>query len=92
MPDRSCRCRSGLYPLHSLETVETQFLSLTQAGKPFPLFRGGTLPHARLAYETYGRLNADKSNAILVFHALSASQHAAGFNPSVDGVGDRWTD
>jgi homoserine O-acetyltransferase len=75
-----------------LETVQTQFLSLTQPGKPFRLFHGGTLAHARLAYETYGQLNADKSNAILVFHALSASQHAAGFNPEVDGVGARWTE
>jgi homoserine O-acetyltransferase len=75
-----------------LDTVQTQFLSLTQPGKPFRLFHGGALPQARLAYETYGRLNADKSNAILVFHALSASQHAAGFNPAVEGVGERWTD
>lgn len=43
-----------------------------------------------LAYETYGRLNADKSNAILLFHALSGSQHAAGFNPTVPGVDDLW--
>jgi len=75
-----------------LETVQTQFLSLTPADKPFKLFHGGALARAQLAYETYGQLNADKSNAILVFHALSASQHAAGFNPSVDGVGDLWTD
>jgi homoserine O-acetyltransferase len=84
--------RPGVYASRSLETVQTQFLSLTQPGKPFRLFHGGNLEHARLAYETYGQLNADKSNAILVFHALSASQHAAGFNPAVEGVGDRWTD
>lgn len=43
-----------------------------------------------LAYETYGTLNEDKDNAILVFHALSGSQHVAGFTPEVPGVGDRW--
>ncbi|MCU0771051.1 MAG: homoserine O-acetyltransferase [Verrucomicrobia bacterium] len=75
-----------------METVQTQFLPLTQPGQPFRLFRGGSLSDARLAYETYGKLNAHKSNAILVFHALSASQHAAGFNPAVDSVGSRWTD
>jgi len=84
--------QSGGYSLRSLETVQTQFLSLTRADQPFTLFHKGTLNHARLAYETYGELNADKSNAILLFHALSASQHAAGVNPSVDGVGDRWTE
>lgn len=75
-----------------MQTVQTQFLSLSQADNPFGLFHGGTMPHAQLAYETYGQLNEDRSNAILVFHALSASQHAAGFNASVDGVGERWTD
>lgn len=75
-----------------METVHTQFLPLTRTDRPFCLFRGGTLTHARLAYETFGKLNAQKSNAVLLFHALSASQHAAGFNPGVDGVGDRWTD
>jgi homoserine O-acetyltransferase len=75
-----------------LETVQTQFLALGTPGRPFGLFRGGCLPEARLAYETFGELNAQKSNAILVFHALSASQHAAGFNPAVDGIGPRWTD
>lgn len=75
-----------------METVQTQFLSLTPDDKSFKLFHGGSLRHARLAYETYGQLNAARSNAILVFHALSASQHAAGFNPAVDGVGGLWTE
>jgi len=43
-----------------------------------------------LAYETFGELNANKDNAILVFHALSGSQHLAGFNPEVPGVGEKW--
>src|SRR5690606_29501948 len=37
-----------------------------------------------LAYETYGRLNADRSNAILILHALSGSAHAAGFHSAED--------
>lgn len=75
-----------------METVQTQFLDLTPPGRPYPLWHGGNLAQTRLAYETYGQLNADRSNAILVFHALSASQHAAGFNPAVEGVGARWID
>ncbi len=45
-----------------------------------------------LAYETYGELNGEKDNAILVFHALSGSQHIAGFNPAVPGVGSLWNE
>ncbi|VGO20739.1 homoserine O-acetyltransferase MetX [Pontiella sulfatireligans] len=43
-----------------------------------------------LAYEAYGKLNEAKDNAILIFHALSGSQHVAGFNPEVPNTGDRW--
>ncbi len=39
---------------------------------------GRTLPSYTLAYETYGTLNADASNAVLVCHALSGNHHAAG--------------
>lgn len=45
-----------------------------------------------LAYETYGQLNEAKDNAVLIFHALSGSQHVAGFNPEVPGVGPRWNE
>ncbi|MFH1285066.1 MAG: homoserine O-acetyltransferase [Candidatus Micrarchaeota archaeon] len=39
---------------------------------------GETLSKVRIAYETYGKLNRDKSNAVLIFHALSGDAHAAG--------------
>ena len=45
---------------------------------PLPLASGATLRAYDLAFETYGTLNADKSNAILVCHALNASHHVAG--------------
>ncbi len=47
---------------------------------PLQLACGETLPTWQLSYETYGTLNADKSNAVLVCHALSGSQHAAGWH------------
>jgi homoserine O-acetyltransferase len=45
---------------------------------PLALKSGATLSDYTLVYETYGTLNADKSNAVLVCHALNASHHVAG--------------
>jgi homoserine O-acetyltransferase len=44
---------------------------------PFTLYRGGVLHQARVAYETWGQLNAARDNAILLFTGLSPSAHAA---------------
>ena len=45
---------------------------------PLPLRSGAQIRGYQLAYETYGTLNADRSNAVLVCHALNASHHVAG--------------
>ena len=45
---------------------------------PLPLQGGASLPAWALVFETYGTLNADRSNAVLVCHALNASHHVAG--------------
>ncbi len=50
----------------------------------FSLRCGETLEGFELVYETYGRLNAARSNAILVCHALSGSHHAAGYHSEDD--------
>ena len=52
---------------------------VAQFAEPFTFRSGRSIPHFELAYETYGRLNADRSNAVLVCHALNASHHVAGF-------------
>ena len=44
----------------------------------FDLELGGHLPHVRVAYETWGQLNADASNAVLVLHALTGDSHVVG--------------
>ena len=43
-----------------------------------PLQSGASIRDYALSYETYGQLNADKSNAVLICHALNASHHVAG--------------
>jgi len=46
--------------------------------EPLQLKSGAVLPQFEIAYETYGELNAARSNAVLVCHALNASHHVAG--------------
>ncbi|MET7656526.1 homoserine O-acetyltransferase [Streptomyces sp. NPDC005486] len=48
------------------------------ARKPLPLEAGGELPGAQLAFETWGRLAPDGSNAVLVLHALTGDSHVMG--------------
>jgi homoserine O-acetyltransferase len=67
--------------------IETQFCQIAQ---PFELSDGSVLPGLCIAYETWGTLNAEKSNAILLYHALSGSHHAAGLNLRIPGVEAFW--
>ena len=71
--------------------VSTQFFHFDRPDAPLRLHAGAQLPQFTLAYETYGTLNAARDNAILLFHAMTGSQHAAGHNGDVAGVGARWT-
>jgi homoserine O-acetyltransferase/O-succinyltransferase len=79
-----------IFPTDSIGLVAPQ--TFTLAGKePFRLESGAMLSPVTLAYETYGLLNAERSNAILILHALSGSAHAAGFH-SADDVRPGWWD
>ncbi|MGQ3017986.1 homoserine O-acetyltransferase MetX [Phenylobacterium sp.] len=51
------------------------------ADAPLRLDSGATLAPLEIAYKTYGRLNAERSNAVLVCHALTGDQHAASVHP-----------
>lgn len=53
--------------------------------EPLPLQSGAVLPAYELVYETYGTLNAERSNAVLVCHALNASHHVAGWHADANG-------
>ena len=61
------------------------------ADKPLRLDSGSELRELQIAYQTYGELNADRSNAILVCHALTGDQHVASINP-VTGKPGWWSD
>jgi homoserine O-acetyltransferase len=61
----------------SVGSVQTQYFTLDEG---LAMESGGILSPVTLAYETYGKLNAGKSNGILVLHALSGDAHAAGFH------------
>jgi homoserine O-acetyltransferase len=65
----------------SVGLVEPQTFTFA-ADEPFLLESGALLSPVTLSYETYGRLNADRSNAILILHALSGGAHAAGYDLS----------
>ena len=63
--------------------LENSSVGLVQAqtahfAEPLPLKSGEVLPQYDLVYETYGTLNTDKSNAVLICHALSGNHHVAG--------------
>ncbi len=73
----------------SVGEVSTRFHTLRE---PFTTQGGDTIAEVTLAYELYGEVNEAADNVILVFHAITGSQHAAGINRHVDGVEGRWTE
>lgn len=68
-----------------------QFVELTK-NRPFVLENGSVLKHAELAYETWGELNEDASNAILVCHALTGDSHAHGPSGHGHATSGWWED
>lgn len=74
-------------PADSVGIVEQHSLHFDD---PLPLDCGRSLPAYDLVYETYGELNAERSNAILICHALSGSHHAAGYHSEEDRKPGWW--
>ncbi|MBU1084622.1 MAG: homoserine O-acetyltransferase [Candidatus Omnitrophota bacterium] len=65
--------------IRSVGEIETKYFNLPE-DKEFILESGMTIKGLRLAYETYGRLNEKRTNAVLICHALSGDAHAAGYH------------
>ncbi len=74
-------------PADSVGIVAPQQIDFPQ---PVALSSGRTLDNVRLVYETYGSLNASRSNAVLICHALSGHHHAAGYHGENDDKPGWW--
>ncbi|WP_304639227.1 homoserine O-succinyltransferase MetX [Pseudomonas sp.] len=75
------------FPADSVGLVTPQYQAFNE---PLRLACGKTLPRYDLVYETYGELNAGRSNAVLICHALSGHHHAAGFHAEDDRKPGWW--
>ncbi|MCW5686355.1 MAG: homoserine O-acetyltransferase [Pseudolabrys sp.] len=71
------------------EADEPRASRIARFDTPLKLDAGVELAPVQIAYNTYGTLNADRSNAVLVCHALTGDHHAASDNP-VTGKGGWW--
>lgn len=69
--------QAAVVPTGSVGIVQPQFIRFDE---PLHLKSGQSLPQYELAVETYGVLNAERNNAVLICHALNASHHVAGIS------------
>ncbi|MBU1741929.1 MAG: homoserine O-acetyltransferase, partial [Proteobacteria bacterium] len=74
----------------SVGLVEKRFFSFAEPPVELVLESGAGLGQITLAYETYGRLDEDRSNAVLICHALSGDSHAAGYYSGDDAKPGWW--
>jgi homoserine O-acetyltransferase len=75
---------------NSVGIVETKYFNFAGPPDELLLESGSKMGPVTLAYETYGSLNVRRSNAVLIFHALSGDAHAAGFNSKSDKKPGWW--
>ena len=75
---------------NSVGIVEKKFFIFAEPPNEMVLESGAKLGPITLAYETCGTLNADKSNAILILHALSGDSHVAGYYKEDDDKPGWW--
>ena len=75
----------------SVGIVERKYFNYGK-DKTMPLDSGEVLGPVTVAYETYGELNEDRTNAILICHALTGDAHAAGFHSPEDAKPGWWDD
>jgi homoserine O-acetyltransferase len=76
--------------LSSVGTVETKSYTFANHPNELVLDSGQRFGPITLAYETYGTLNEEKSNVVLIFHALPGDAHAAGKHHPDDAKPGWW--
>lgn len=74
----------------SVGLVEKQFFTFAHPPDELILESGARLGPVTIAYETYGRLNPDRSNVVLILHALSGDSHVAGYYSQDDPKPGWW--
>jgi homoserine O-acetyltransferase len=74
----------------SVGIVETKYFTFAHPPNEMVLESGAKLGPIQIAYETYGTLNEEKSNAVLILHALSGDAHAAGYHTANDSKPGWW--
>jgi homoserine O-acetyltransferase len=74
----------------SIGVVKPRKFTFAHAPNELQLDSGQRLGPIDIVYETYGKLNSERSNAILVFHALSGDAHAAGYHSKKDEKPGWW--
>lgn len=77
-------------PSNSVGYTTPKYMTIADETNPLSLVCGKTLNHVTLEYEQYGELNAERTNVILVLHALTGDAHAAGFDLSAKERGPQF--
>ena len=75
---------------NSVGIVQTKTIRIIQPDAPLPLQCGKKLAPVDVAYETYGQLNENADNVVLICHALSGNAHVAGCNSPDDKKPGWW--
>lgn len=78
-----------MYPAGWTPSPAQRSTTVATPEQPFVTEAGAQLPHIELAYETWGRLNTSRDNAVLVIHALTGDSHAAS-HPEIEGDRPGW--